>query len=406
MRWTLVRFLVVSLSLCFGPSRATRAEEPKRPSRVILVIGDGMGVSQISAGRFAKGGPLSWERADVYGYQITCSADNIVTDSAAAATALATGVKTDNGAIGVDTKERPVRSVLEIAEAQGKWTGLVATSSITHATPAGFAAHVAKRSQERDIARQMAAMEIEVLLGGGAQFFLPASKAEAEPEDEDGAKPAAETEKKEDAAKTEETEKKAADPDAEINLIEVMHAKGYDVLRTDDDLAAFDPASSDRVLGLFSEVGMPTAKKKRTPTLRAMTEKALALLDRGPKGFFLLVEGSQIDWRCHENTVSGMIAEVLDLSDTVDAILSYADAHPGTLVVITADHETGGFAVAGGDRAKRKVTGAWTSKSHTATMVPVFAHGVGASMFRGVLENTDIGIRLIGLISEPMPSGG
>jgi len=376
-----------------GRPGIARAEATRRPDRVIFVIGDGMGISQITAARFAKGGPLAWERAAVVGLQITSSADKLVTDSAAAATALASGVKTDNGAIGVDVKKFPVRTVLDLAEAQGKWTGLVATSSITHATPAAFATHVRKRSQERDIAKQLAAMDIEVLLGGGSQFFLPISSAGAvAAEDEDG-------------AKKEESEKKVVDPIDKIDFIEAMRARDYAVLRSPEDLVAFDPASSDRVLGLFAKAGMPEAEKRR-PTLRAMTEKALALLDRSPRGFFLLVEGSQIDWRCHDNNLKGAIAEVLDLSDAVAAILAYADAHPGTLVVITADHETGGLAIADGDRAKRKVTGAWTSKSHTAAMVPVFAHGAGADAFGGVLENTDIGVRLLGLLSEPTPSGG
>ena len=182
-----------------------------------------------------------------------------------------------------------------------------------------------------------------------------------------------------------------------------MAAEGYAILGTEEDFQGFDPTQADRVLGLFAEEGMPRAPN-RGPTLRAMTEKALTLLDRAPQGFFLLVEGAQIDWRGHENDLQGVIDEVLDFSDAVEAVFAYADRRAGTLVVVTADHETGGLAIHGGNVTARTVEARWTTAGHTASMVPLFAHGTGAGAFGGVLDNTEIGVRLIAMIRDgPAP---
>ena len=185
------------------------AADSDYPENIILFIGDGMGVGQMTAGRLARGGPLAWDRAAVCGLVTTLASDTIVTDSAAAATAMACGRKTKNGMVGVDPDGNPLKTVLEYAEEQGRATGLVATSSITHATPACFAAHVPDRDQEKEIAAQLAESGVDVLLGGGAKFFLPSDTPPGE---------------------------------ADRDLVEAMRARGYAILRSEEDLAALDPA--------------------------------------------------------------------------------------------------------------------------------------------------------------------
>ncbi len=319
------------------------------PARnVILVIGDGMGLSQLTSGLVAAGGALAVERFGVVGLAKTFSADRLVTDSAAAATAMACGVKTRNGAIGVDARGGHVSSLVELARRKGLKTGLVVTSSVTHATPAAFYAHQVSRKNEEAIATDLLASGLDLFIGGGRRFFGRRC---------DGA-----------------------------DLLAGLETAGYQLVTDPRGLAA---AKGPRLAGLVADEDLPTILDGRGSYLADAVRIALARLP-GPKGFFLMVEGSQIDYGAHDHDGPRTIAEVVDLDETIARVLAFARGDRRTLVVVTTDHETGGFALTTGSLEKSTAEAKFGTKDHTATMVPVFAFGPGAKAFSGIYENTGI----------------
>lgn len=327
----------------------------EHPKSVVLLISDGTGMAQITALRYTAD-DFQLSRFHSVGLFTTHSLDKLVTDSAAGATAFATGYKTNNGMVSTLPDGTKPRTVLERAESRGKATGLVATSQITHATPACFSAHVEIRKNEMDIARQQAAQEIEVLLGGGQKFFL----------ENDGG-----------------------------NLVESMVNNGYTYLDNKQALEQLNTTESEKVLGLFAESGMSAASERKI-SLSLMTQKAVETLDNDEDGFFLMVEASQVDWRAHGHEAEGVIAEMQDMNDALKWLLDYQQAHPEVLVLWVSDHETGGMAIEYGSSVqKKKIEADWTTEGHTGQMVPAFAMGPGAEAFQGVYDNTDIGTRLL-----------
>ena len=229
----------------------------KKPKNVILMIGDGMGTAQLFAGITANGGHLFLDNFKVAGFSRTQSADNYITDSAAGGTALSTGQKTYNGAIGVNANKEPIKTILEMAEEKGLSTGLVSTSAITHATPASFIAHQGSRSSYEDIAADFMKTDIEVFIGGGYKHFA---------ERKDGR-----------------------------DLTKDLQAKGYQVLRNMDEIAK---VKSGKLAGLVApeHAGRVAERKDMLPVA---TQTATNILNTGKKGFFLMVEGSQIDMGGH-----------------------------------------------------------------------------------------------------------
>lgn len=332
---------------------------------VIFIIGDGMGLAQVSATRIRTLGPdgrLFLDRMPVTGLLKTHPVDGLVTDSAAAGTALATGMKTNNGKIGVGPDGKKFMTILEAAAKKGMRTGLVATSTITHATPASFAAHVKSRGSEADIALDMLANRVNVMLGGGRAFFLSKDKGG----------------KREDGK----------------NLLEEAQKAGYAVLENKKDLSL---ASGELVLGLFKMDNIEPGPE--VPTEADMAAKAIELLYKDGKGFFLMIEGSQIDWRCHDNDLEGMTSQVLELDAIVKIAVDFALKDKCTLVVVTADHETGGLVIAETENARKKEGPfSWTAKGHSGTPVPVYAFSPSAESFSGVMDNTDIPKKMAGLL--------
>ena len=310
-------FALLLLSLAV-PAAAQRARN------VILFIGDGMGPAQVEMARQysreVRNQPLrmlEMAGAGRMGVCFTRSSDALVTDSAAAGTALATGSKTKNGMIAQDPEGKRLPTILELAKERGLKTGLVATSTISHATPASFAAHVPSRGTEAEIAARMLALGPDVLLGGGVDFCRPRAAGGKREDD--------------------------------VDLVERARQAGYAVALTREDLST---CKAGRVLGLFSPAHMAPAlgRERSAPTqpgLVEMTRKALDLL-AGEKGFFLMVEGSQIDHRCHSNDGPGALAEVLEFDEAVGLAYEFARRRDDTLVMVTADHETGGLAFTGG----------------------------------------------------------
>jgi len=390
------------------------AARAQAPGKVILYIADGAGVSYWTLARFASE-DLAINEFRVLGLVDTRASNTRITDSAASATAYASGIRTYNGAIGVDSDTISVPTVLEQVRDRGWATGLVATSSVTHATPASFAAHVPRRAMQFEIARQLVESGVDVLLGGGRRWF------------------------------SDETRPDSVDL---VGRLLRTHSAAMDA----SELRALDLDSTDRLFGLFAEDGMLPAPR-RSPGLPDMTRAAIEVLDHDEDGFFLMVEGSQPDWRGHDNgPVQAITAEMLDFDRAIAVGLEYQRSHPETLIVVLADHETGGLAVqlandsvnmietaAELEIASSRLAGVaellpdpkraelelmadsllasavqirlgartagqtvslratYTTRDHTAQMIPLFASGPGAERFGGMIDNWRVGELLLEL---------
>lgn len=324
----------------------------KTPKNVILLIGDGMGVSQIYAGLTANRGHLNLERVKVIGFHKNQASDNYVTDSAAGATAFATGKQTYNGAIGVDSLKVPSTTLLEMAEQKGLATGLVSTCDITDATPSSFIAHQLKRSMHEEIALDFMKTPVDVVIGGGRKYF----------------------EKRKDG----------------LNLLDSLRKKGYQVQSTLD----VDGITKGPLVALYADENPIKVMEGRGDALLKSTKKSLEILNQNKKGFFVMIEGSQIDWGGHANDADYAITEMVDFDKSIGYALDFAQKNEETLVIITADHETGGMALMGGNMKTGEVKAAFTTKGHTGQMIPVFAFGPGAETFGGIYNNYDIFIKI------------
>lgn len=326
---------------------------------VIYMIGDGMGISHVSAMMIQNQYKRSaFDRSNATGLVKTFSSNNRVTDSAAAGTALASGFKTKNGTLGIAENGDTVFSILSRAGKIGKKTGIVVTCEIEHATPAAFYAHVGSRGSMEEIAIQLSKDSIDVLIGGGYKYLNMRKD--------------------------------------KIDLVKRMEGKSYTFFNSFDDLKK---VSTGKVLALVDSVRLPYYDEGRGDFLPKATSKALEILTNnseksGDKGFFLMVEGSQIDFAGHKNDIKKVINEMDDFDKAIGIAFDYADAHPGTLVVVTADHETGGLSLPSGNsdftKGESGVNFKFGSTSHTGIMVPVFAYGTGALNFTGVFDNTDL----------------
>ncbi len=336
----------------------TQKFKAKKPKKVIMMIGDGMGTTQVFSGLTANGGHLFLDNFKCVGFSKTQSSNKYITDSAAGGTALSTGQKTYNGAIGVNTDTVAIKTILEMAEQKGMATGLVSTSAITHATPASYIAHQGSRGSYEDIAADFLKTDIDVFIGGGYKHF--------------------------------------AQRKDKRDLTSELKQRGYQVLRNMDEIAQ---VKSGKLAGLTADEHNEPAPKRKM-SLPVSTQTALNILDLNKKGFFIMIEGSQIDWGAHQNNTGYVVKEMLDFDQTIGKALEFAAKDGETLIIVTADHETGGFALTGGDMKTGKVKGAFPTGDHTAVMVPVFAYGPGAEKFTGIMENTDIAkniIKILGL---------
>ncbi|MFN8255805.1 MAG: alkaline phosphatase [Bacteroidales bacterium] len=326
----------------------------RKAKNVILLIGDGMGVAQIYSGLTANHGKLNFEQFKFIGFSKTYSASNYITDSGAGATALSTGKKTKNGYIGVDTAGKPLKTLLEIAEDNKMSTGLVATSSITHATPASFIAHCADRNDYESIANDFLKTDIDVFIGGGKNNFN----------------------KRKDGK----------------DLIGELKKKGYTVT---DTITDFVNLKTKRLAGFTAKGHNPSILNGRGEMLPVASNVAIDILSQNKTGFFLMIEGSQIDWGGHDNNTDYITSELIDFDKVIGQVLDFARKDKNTLVIVTADHETGGMAISGGDIKNGNVVAKFSTKDHTGVMVPVFAFGPGAEEFMGIYENNEIFFKII-----------
>jgi len=399
---------------------------------VIFLIGDGMGLAQLSLAEFIYNTELNMMSMPYTGLVITRSNSNAITDSAAAGTALSTGYKTNNGMIAMTPDKKPVETLLEKAEKLGKKTGMVTTTAITHATPATFTAHVEKRYFQKDIAKMQAESDFEVLLGGGSKYM-------------------------------------------EKNY-NIAKKNGFEIVNTSKELMN---VKSDKVMGIFHESHMNYSLDRTAdePSLALMTRKAIDILSKdNDKGFFLVVEGGRIDHAAHSNDPVGVLYDTVAFDKAVGEALSFAKLNRDTLVVVTADHETGGLGLGrkgydmypqlfkgfkatpdiivskikndcsnlekilsmytnfkvsdfdekdleafkkarskakpsvysqGGyatvkfvDMINKKAGIGWTTGDHSGIMVPIMSYGMNASDFVGFMDNTEVPLRIMKTVVE------
>ena len=344
---TIIALMMGMLSSC-----GNKIEEPQEPAKavnVIYMIGDGMALPQVYAAMLATKEEMAFSQFPYIGVVDTHSASNDITDSAAGGTALASDHKTKNGMVGMNPDTIPVKTVLEALAEQGKETGIVVTSYVTHATPATFYAKVPARKQYEEIAVQMAENPyLNLIIGGGMKHF---------------------------------TQRKDS-----VNLVERMENElGWKVY---DTLADIDVACKKYAV-IANDDHMPKAAE-RGDFLPHAVKTALKTLDSAENGFFLMVEGSQIDFACHGKDSTWLVDEMLDFDYAVKVALDYAKEKGNTLVVVTADHETGGLTMPDPKGKYSSVTFNYSTGSHTCLPVLVYAYGPGAEQFTGWMQNRDI----------------
>lgn len=354
--------LTISIIILYSCKTADTINEVKNnePKNVILLIGDGTGLSQVSSAFFFKETAPNYGRFKHVGLIKTSSSRHDITDSAAGATAFACGVKSYNGAIGVANDSSEVTSLVEIVSPLHIKTGVISTSSLTHATPASFYAHALSRNFDEEIAADMLLSDIDFVAGGGTNFF-----------------------------------NKRKD---ERNLLDDLAVKTFKIDTT--ALGDFESIKSySKVAYIMGAKHMPAIKKGRGDFLPKATDLGIQFLKKDNSNFFLMVEGSQIDWGGHANDSDYLISELIDFDNAIGKALDFAKRDGNTLVIVTADHETGGFTLASTKKKDENgneysdyndIKGVFSTGGHSAALIPVFAYGPGAEEFSGVYENNEI----------------
>jgi alkaline phosphatase len=344
-------WLGVWASVAFHP-----AHEPEKPTNIILVIADGMGLAHISLAEFLNRPSTVLAQMPVVGLQKTHSASHLITDSGAAGTAMSCGVKTFNSGIGVDQDSVPVETILEWAGDQGFKTGFAVTSSVVHATPAAFYAHVFSRGSYEEIARQLTYSDIDVFVGGGERYFVDRYMDD-------------------------------------VNLVSELKKRNYEVISSYDPQGKFklDNVRQEKRIACFTAFEDPErASQGRSYFPWVVRRTMTALEKRSDQGYLLMVEASQIDWAAHANDVDWLIYEMQDLYDMLELVFDKIVEDQNTLLIVTSDHECGYMSL----RGKRFPSVDFNTKVHSCQMVPVFAAGPGAEEFAGIYDNTEIFTKL------------
>ena len=358
----------------------------QKPKNVIYLIGHGMGFGAVSSLLLSENGETGFEMAPIIGLNETCSANNYVTDSPAGGTALATGTRTCNGFLGVGPDSVQLESILKKAQKMGKKTGIVVNTTLTEATPGAFYAGVTSRKESYKIAEQFTESGVDVAIGAGLSAFINR-------------------------------------PDS-VDMTAVLIEKGYDVYL---DWKSVLDTESEKFVGILDMGDVHRRNKSRNTTasaaegaevclaaklaasegkvdttrfsepteyLHKACNKALSVLEKdAPNGFFLMIESAIIDGYGHNNDSEGMIEEMKEFDQTLKTLIAYVNKHPNTLLVVTADHETGGTGVTYKSHAINQPEGLhlnFSTKGHTGTVVPIFAYGAGAAKFSGIFQNREL----------------
>jgi alkaline phosphatase len=325
----------------------------KKAKNVILLIGDGMGLAQIQAGLTANFGQLNLMNMKHLGLSRTEASNSDFTDSAAGATAMATGEKTNNRYIGVDVDGKPLTSIPDTLARYGIKSGVISSGDITDATPAAFYAHQIDRSMSNEIAVDLQSSHVDVLIGSNRKSFV-------------------------------ENKNKG--------LMQQLEKKGYQLQTS---LASFSSATAGKQLVLVDDSVTRRVLDGRGEMLKSSLLKTIALLDANKKGFFIMAEGAQVDHGGHANDLPFVVTEQHDFDRLVGEAIRFADQDGETLVIVTADHETGGLSLLDGSYQKGSIRGNFSTDDHTNIMVPVFAYGPGSQNFIGVYPNTSIFNKII-----------
>ncbi len=324
---------------------------------VILMIGDGMGLVQVSSAWVANHGRLNLDNFLHTGFSRTYCANRLITDSGAAGTAMATGTKANYHSISFSPDNLPLVSLTDIAHKEGLKTGIVVTCNLTDATPSVFCAKNPDRDQEDAIATDYLNCNVDYLFGSGQERF----------------------------------DKR---PDKR-NLLEELKGKGYQVCTSWDETVK---TSAGKVFTVIGEGQLPLAAQRGDLFTKACMH-SLGILSQGKKGFFAMLEGSRIDDCGHSNNLPQLMEEVFDFDKTIGEVLKWAEKDRHTLVIVLADHETGGLTLLGGDIKTGSVSGKFSTGDHSGIAVPVYAYGPGAEEFEGIYENTDVFKKIVSLLN-------
>lgn len=323
---------------------------------VILMIGDGMGLVQVSAAWVANHGKLNIDNCTYTGFSRTWCANKLITDSGAAGTAMATGQKTNYHCISVDTLGTPLNSLTDLAHDSGLKTGIVVTCNLPDATPAVFCANNIDRDKEEEVAADYVNCNVDYIFGAGREKF-----------------------------------NKRTD---HRDLLGELKNKGYQVSTNWEETSKI---KQGKVFCIPSEGQLEFARERGDIFEKACLH-AIKLLNQNPKGFFAMLEGSRIDDCGHDNNLTRLMEEVFDFDQTVGKVMQWAEKDGQTLVIILADHETGGLTMLDGNIRKGSVTGQFSTNGHSGIMVPVYAYGPGAENFTGIYENTEVFQKIVKLL--------
>lgn len=336
-----------------------QAPKSKKVKNVILMIGDGMSLMHVYTAWAANRGKLWLENAQATGLSKTWAVKKLVTDSGSGGTSLATGVKTVYHAVGVDPEGKPLTSLVDVAKELGKDAGMAVTCRLWDATPCDFCCHNIDRDKEEELVGDYPTSGVDFVFGGGAQKFTNRK---------DGR-----------------------------DIFKELQKKGYHVSRTLDDFFAYDKNSRIFAVPYDKDTPLPD---ERGDLLARASMKGISLMNQNKNGFFMMIEGSQLDDYGHFNQLDLLMKETLDFDQTVGEVMKWAAKDGETLVVVTADHETGGLTLVNGNKDEGRVECCFSTKDHSGAMVPVYAFGPGAENFTGIFENTDVFKKIKKLMTE------
>ena len=336
-----------------------QAPKGKKVKNVILMIGDGMSLMHVYTAWAANRGKLWLENAQATGLSKTWAVKKLVTDSGSGGTSLATGVKTVYHAVGVDPEGKPLTSLVDVAKELGKDAGMAVTCRLWDATPCDFCCHNIDRDKEEELVGDYPTSGVDFVFGGGAQKFTNRK---------DGR-----------------------------DIFKELQKKGYHVSRTLDDFFAYDKNSRIFAVPYDKDTPLPD---ERGDLLARASMKGISLMNQNKNGFFMMIEGSQLDDYGHFNQLDLLMKETLDFDQTVGEVMKWAAKDGDTLVVVTADHETGGLTLVNGNKDEGRVECCFSTKDHSGAMVPVYAFGPGAENFTGIFENTDVFKKIKKLMTE------